>query len=139
MLTFNQLCGIIWLQEVINMAKIGENIRRKREELGLSQEELATRMGYKSKSTINKIELGINDIPQNKIAKFAEVLGTTPAVLMGWVDEQTEKKNDVLANIVLQLRKDAELLEMVEKLSRLNHENRQALKPVLNAFEVSEK
>ena len=121
------------------MAKIGENIRRKREELGLSQEELATRMGYKSKSTINKIELGINDIPQNKITKFAEVLGTTPAVLMGWVDEQTGKKNDVLANIVLQLRKDAELLEMVEKLSRLNHENRQALKPVLNAFSTNEK
>lgn len=139
MLTFNQLCGIIWLQEVIHMAKIGENIRRKREELGLSQEELATRMGYKSKSTINKIELGINDIPQNKITKFAEVLGTTPAVLMGWVDEQTGKKNDVLANIVLQLRKDAELLEMVEKLSRLNHENRQALKPVLNAFSTNEK
>jgi transcriptional regulator with XRE-family HTH domain len=45
-------------------------------------------MGYKSKSTINKIELGINDIPQNKIAKFAEVLGTTPAKLMGWDEKK---------------------------------------------------
>ena len=121
------------------MSKIGENIRKKREELGLSQEELATRMGYKSKSTINKIELGINDIPQSKIEKFAEVLGTTPTVLMGWVDEETGKKNDVLANIVLQLRKDEELLVMVEKLSKLSPENRQALKPVLNAFSTNEK
>jgi transcriptional regulator with XRE-family HTH domain len=44
-------------------------------------------MGYKSKSTINKIELGINDIPQSKIMQFAEVLGTTPAELMGWNEE----------------------------------------------------
>jgi transcriptional regulator with XRE-family HTH domain len=55
-----------------------------RKKLGWTQEDLAKRMGYKSKSTINKIELGINDIPQSKIAKFAEVLGTTPARLMGW-------------------------------------------------------
>ena len=139
MLTLNQFRGIIWLQEVIIVAKIGENIRRLREKCGLSQEELATRMGYKSKSTITKIEQGINDIPQNKIEKFAEVLGTSPAVLMGWIDESTNKKNDVLANIVLQLRKDGDLLEMVVKLSKLNNESREALKPVLNAFSTTEK
>lgn len=121
------------------MSKIGENIRRKREELGLSQEELATRVGYRHKTSINKIELGINDLPQSKIVKFAEVLGTTPAVLMGWIDEKKEKKNDTLASIVLQLRKDEELLEMVEKLSKLSSENRQALKTVLNAFSTKRK
>jgi transcriptional regulator with XRE-family HTH domain len=62
-----------------------------RKSLGWTQEELAYRMGYKSKSTINKIELGINDIPQSKIVKFADVLGTTPAHLMGWDDEVEEK------------------------------------------------
>ena len=139
MLTLNQFYGIIWLQEVIIVAKIGENIRRLREKCGLSQEELATRMGYRSKSTITKIEQGINDIPHNKIEKFAEVLGTSPAVLMGWIDESTNKKNDVLANIVLQLRKDEDLLEMVIKLSKLNNESREALKPVLNAFSATEK
>lgn len=121
------------------MANIGANIRRKREELGLSQEELANRVGYKSKSAINKIEQGVNEVRQNKIVNFAEALETTPAVLMGWVDEPTGKKNDVLANIVMQLRKDEELLSMVEALSKLTPEKRQALKPVLNAFEASEK
>ena len=67
------------------MSTVGENILLMRKQLGLTQEELAKRMGYKSKSTINKIELGINDIPQSKIAQFAEVLCTTPAHLMGWV------------------------------------------------------
>lgn len=70
------------------MSTVGENILLMRKRLGWTQEELATKMGYKSKSTINKIEMGINDIPQSKIAKFAEVLGTTPAHLMGWKDEQ---------------------------------------------------
>jgi transcriptional regulator with XRE-family HTH domain len=73
------------------MSTVGENILLMRKSLGLTQEELAKRMGYKSKSTINKIELGINDIPQSKIVQFAEVLGTTPAHLMGWDDE--EEKN----------------------------------------------
>ena len=70
------------------MSTIGNNIARIRKEMGLTQEELAKMMGYKSKSTINKIELGINDIPQSKIVQFASVLGTTPAELMGWEVEE---------------------------------------------------
>ena len=66
------------------MSTVGDNILLIRKQLGWTQEDLARRMGYKSKSTINKIEMGINDIPQSKIVKFAEVLGTTPARLMGW-------------------------------------------------------
>ena len=53
-------------------------------------------MGYKSKSTINKIELGINDIPQSKIAKFAEVLATTPSFLMGWDEEDNSPEEPQL-------------------------------------------
>lgn len=68
------------------MSIIGDNIRQARIDAQLTQEELAKRMGYKSKSTINKIELGKNDIPQSKIKQFADVLGTTTAVLMGWKD-----------------------------------------------------
>ena len=76
------------------MSTVGENILWLRKRLGLTQEELANKMGYKSKSTINKIELGINDIPQSKIIKFAEVLCTTPAFLMGWEEEIKEKSTE---------------------------------------------
>lgn len=75
------------------MSTVGDNILYMRKRLGMTQEELATRMGYKSKSTINKIELGINDIPQSKIVRFAEVLGTTPAFLMGWEDSNNNEGN----------------------------------------------
>jgi transcriptional regulator with XRE-family HTH domain len=70
------------------MSTVGENILYMRKRLGWTQEELAKKMGYKSKSTINKIELGINDIPQSKIVQFADVLGTTPAHLMGWNEDE---------------------------------------------------
>lgn len=60
-----------------------QTIRQLREELGLSQDELAKRLGYKSRSTIAKIESGSNDIPQSKIAAFAAALETTPARLLG--------------------------------------------------------
>lgn len=73
------------------MSTVGENILLMRKHLGWTQEELAKRMGYKSKSTINKIELGINDIPQSKIVKFADVLGTTPSHLMGWSENEDQE------------------------------------------------
>lgn len=72
------------------MSDIYNRIRIRREELGLSQEELAARMGYKSKSSINKIEMGVNDIPQSKVLAFAKALETTTAYLMG-VDESKER------------------------------------------------
>ena len=76
------------------MSTIGNNISRIRKDLGLTQEDLAKMMGYKSKSTINKIELGINDIPQSKIVQFAEVLRTTPAELMGWDEDNKDSPSE---------------------------------------------
>ena len=66
---------------------IGEMIRRRRIELDMTQEDLAIKMGYKSKSTINKIELGINDIPLSKVEEFAKALSTTTAYLMEWDED----------------------------------------------------
>ncbi len=53
---------------------IGHNIRRARELKGLTQDELAKRMGYKSRSTIARIENGDNDVSQSKLKKFAKIL-----------------------------------------------------------------
>lgn len=63
------------------------NIKNRRTELGMSQEELAEKMGYTSRSTIAKIEAGKNDIPQSKIQAFAKALDTTPGFLMGWEND----------------------------------------------------
>ena len=65
---------------------LSSRIRQRREQLGLSQEELAARMGYRSKSSITKLEKGINDLPRAKLEELAAALNTTPAWLMGLVD-----------------------------------------------------
>lgn len=62
--------------------QFGEKIKARREELGMTQEELAKKLGYRSRSTINKIELGINDIGQSKIIAFAKALHTTTSYLL---------------------------------------------------------
>ena len=69
------------------MAEIGKRIRECREKMKMSQEELAQKLGYKNKSTIAKIEAGVNDIVQSKVVAFASALDTTPAYLMGWEDD----------------------------------------------------
>ena len=65
---------------------LSSRIRQRREQLGLSQEELAARMGYRSKSSITKLEKGINDLPRAKLEELAAALDTTPAWLMGLAD-----------------------------------------------------
>ena len=73
-----------------NTSKLCKRIKQRREELGMSQEELANKLGYKSRSTINKIEMGINDITQSKIKAFADALQTTPGYLMGMEDNTSQ-------------------------------------------------
>lgn len=68
----------------IDKTSIGERIKKRREELGLSQDELARMIGYTSRSTINKIESGKIDIAQSKIEKFSIALNIPPVILMGW-------------------------------------------------------
>lgn len=63
---------------------IGENIRKRRIELGMTQEDLAKKVGYRSKTTINKIEKGVNDIPLQKVIVIAKALDIHPVQLVGW-------------------------------------------------------
>ena len=75
------------------MISLYSKIKALREEKGWSQQELAEKMGYTSRTTIAKIEAGKVDISQSKIVQFAEVLNTTPAYLMGWDDAKEELYN----------------------------------------------
>ena len=75
------------MDDILSLYK---NIKAKRQELGLSQEELAKKVGYRDRTSIAKIETGKVDLSQSKIIEFANILGVTPSCLMGW-DETTDK------------------------------------------------
>lgn len=115
-----------------NTNTIGKNIRNRRIELGWTQEELAIKMGYKSKSSINKIELDFNDIPQSKIKKFAEVLMTTPKAIMGWEEEQ--KISDAKIDIAVRIDEDADFFEAVTLLDKLNAEQLKKITELMQLF-----
>lgn len=129
-----------------------KRIKQRREELGLSQDELAKRMGYKSRSSINKIELGANDIPQSKIAKFAEALETTEVYLMGFEDdpdpalaelsksfmkvfEKTSKECGInLINKTFNYNLTADEADYIEVYKKLNLNNQQKAKDYTNSL-----
>lgn len=92
------------------MSEIYKRIRARREELGMSQEELAKKMGYKSRSSINKIESGTNDIPQSKVEAFAKALQTTTFYLMGG-DEPSSSPLSPYS----QTEKDPHLTALIER------------------------
>ena len=64
---------------------IGERIKQRRIELGLSQDELAKKMGYMTRNAIYQFEQKDN-MKLSLVEKFAKVLETTPSYLMGWSD-----------------------------------------------------
>lgn len=72
------------------MDKVYINIKKRREELGMSQRELASKAGYKDNAVITRMEKGLMDISIDRLYKIAKALNTTPIELTGWL----EKEND---------------------------------------------
>lgn len=95
---------------------VGERIKQRRKELGISQDELAKRMGYTSRSTIAKIESGANDVTQSNIVKFADVLNTSIAFLMDWNDSDESASEIGLSIKNLRLMKNMNLIELAHEL-----------------------
>ena len=77
------------------MSEIGKRIKARRQELGLSQEELAVKAGFSSRSSINKIESGNRELTQQRIKDIADALMTTPSYIMGW-EETAEMPANIL-------------------------------------------
>ena len=71
---------------------LGEKVRQRREELGMTQEELSLKMGYKSRASINKIENG-RQVSPKIIVRLAEELKVSAAYLMGYQEEEKKPTN----------------------------------------------
>ncbi len=84
------------------MLELYKNIKRLREEKGMSQDTLAKLTGYTDRSSITKIEKGQVDLQQSKIELFAKALGTTARELVGWENKPLteKKKTGVIINVL---------------------------------------
>ena len=96
----------------------GEIINKLRIANGMTQDELAHAVGYKSRSTIAKIEAGQRDVSQSKIVAFAKALNTSTSVLMGSEKEKStpivNDRSAVIEQIVAMPQE--RYADMVEKL-----------------------
>ena len=69
---------------------VKEIIKERRQQLGLTMKEVAEAVGV-SEATVSRWESGdIENMRRDKIAKLAEALKVSPAVLMGWEDNGTQ-------------------------------------------------
>lgn len=100
---------------------VGERIRNRRIELGMSQTDLAIKMGYKTKSSICEVEKGGDNLTQNRIAKFAEALNVSPSYLMGW---------DGTTNHEMRLDSDEKII--VETFRKSDHQQKEMIKRIFD-------
>ena len=115
------------------MEKIGERIKRRRLELKMSQEELAEKLGYTHRSTIAKIEKGVNDVSGSKIDQFATALKVSTAYLMGFEDEETYEILKKAAWDAV-IATDEEAQEMIRKFYVLPDEKKKTIIQMVNDY-----
>lgn len=82
------------------MTTVGTNIKRRRQELHMSAEQLASKIGC-SPATIYRYENGsIDNVNTEKLSQIAKALMTTPELLMGWDSNEStslpSKRGDTL-------------------------------------------
>ena len=106
---------------------IGLRIKERRKELKMSADELGKRLG-KDRSTIYRYEKGdIENLPLDILEPIADALETSPAYLMGWLDEiekEPVKEANKLADwyLGLEFKEDesVEFLTMIDEYKQLD-------------------
>ena len=109
--------------------KLGEKVKKRRLELGLSQDELAQRMGYSSRTSINKIENG-RPCSQKIIKRLAEALRLDEAYLMGI--EVTMETAVEQAQFDAYIAKDKDVQGMLRKFVALPEDKKKAVKEFID-------
>ena len=109
------------------MFNIGKRIKERRTLLNLSVDDLALKIG-KNRATIYRYENGnIRDLPISILETLAQSLETTPAYLMGWNEDSSEKQiipspihNKSINRYTQILKEVPEVEEVVESYAALD-------------------
>lgn len=98
---------------------VGQRIKERRKELGLSQTELAERVNVKYKSSISRVETGREEnMTTERLQIFATALNTTPLYLMGLCDDPNQVFT--LEDVENRGARDGELLNVIRQLNDVN-------------------
>lgn len=115
---------------------LAAKVKQRREQLGWSQEQLAEKMGYSSRSSINKIENG-RPCSQKIIARLAESLGVSIPYLMGWEDEM--RKDPVgVAERHFEILMDEDFVGLFDEYHRLDAKKKKIVKDLVHSLADAE-
>jgi transcriptional regulator with XRE-family HTH domain len=98
----------------------------------MSQQELASKVGYQDKSAISKVERGDRDINQKMIMRYASALGVSPTFLLFGKDADDE---DIMENkkIPEELQLSEDELELLQLIRLMPAEMKAMYKEALRA------
>lgn len=113
---------------------IGERIKARRQELGLTQSDLAKKLGYTDRASVSRVESGQIDLPQSRIVKFAEALRVSPTFLMGW-DQEPEDLGALAAEVL----RDPVLLQLVLEYRSLDSADRSTVSALVSSLAAKKK
>lgn len=128
---------------------IGERIKERRIELGLSQDELAKKCGYKSRSSINKIELA-RDLPLKKLWIMAEALDISVKDLIGLDEVPVNADGTLDYDYWLQMytkqpkplaepEQDRDTKQLLEDFAKLTHDQQLTVLALIHSMNSKEK
>ena len=109
---------------------IGQKIKERREFLGLTQEELAKKLGYAGRSSVNKVE-NSREVSMKKIKEYADALETTVPYLMGW-EEQSEQ---IDFNVHVDAMLDPDLAILIQNAANMKKKNEEKFRRLISYME----
>lgn len=98
------------------MMTVGDRIKERRTQLGLSQQELANRLGLKSRAAVCTVENNREDLTLDRLVRYAQALQVSPSFLMGWDANESDEVNIVNIHTDIDMY-EAKFLAEYRKLS----------------------
>lgn len=102
-----------------------DRIKNRRIELGLTQLEVAKRLGLTSKAAVSKVEGQGDNVTLKNVEKFAKALDCSIPYLMGWDDDNT---------IEMEKQRSERLDKFVELYSQLNESDQELIDGMLKSL-----
>lgn len=116
---------------------IGDRLRQALQASGKKQADLVRETGL-DRGSISSYLSGKYEPKQKALYKMAKALNVSEAWLLGFEvpmhRTEEQKKNDQLAQLVVKMRKDPDLLETVVALTSLSESQYQSIKTLIATF-----
>lgn len=110
---------------------IYERIRRLRLTKGMTQSELAAKVGYSGKDMVSRVEAGKVDITRSRLVQFANALGVSPLFLFNG--------SESVEDIGKELPPISETDKLIEKYNMLDAEDKARIRERIDMLLESDK